>query len=258
MVGLLVNDSLTICQPNNNLCQPNQNWLSHMEHTGIAGVSALSQLRALLSQQPQELNSRLPPERQLCARLGVTRTALRRALAKLEAEGQLWRHVGKGTFLGTRPAADLNDVRAISHRTGPVEVMRVRQLIEPEIARLAALNATASDIEEMRLCMRKSRAAANWREYESWDNRLHRTIATATQNSLLLAMFDMLNSVRRAVVWGRLRADALKPAADHHSFAEHEAIVAAIVERDTNHAAETMRRHLNSVTDNLLQRSRAA
>ncbi len=216
--------------------------------------SALTQLRAYLAQRQLPVNGRLPPERELCRVLGVTRTALRKALAALEAEGQLWRHVGKGTFVGSRPIEDLTDIATITGRTNPVEVMRARQLIEPEIARLAALNATGRDIEEMRLCMAKSRAADTWRQYESWDNRLHRVVAESTQNHLLLALFDMLNSVRRAIAWGRLRHNKLRPDPDHHSFAEHEALVEAIAERDMDRAAQAMRRHLESVERNLLQR----
>lgn len=220
--------------------------------------SALTQLRAYLTQQRLPVNGRLPPERELCRLLGVTRTALRHALATLEAEGQLWRHVGKGTFVGSRPVEDLTDIAKITGRTNPVEVMRARQLIEPEIARLAALNATGRDIEEMRQCMAKSRTADTWRQYESWDNQLHRVVAESTQNHLLLALFDMLNSVRRAVAWGRLRHNKLRPDPDHHSFAEHETLVEAIAERDMDRAAEAMRRHLESVERNLLQRRPAA
>ena len=219
--------------------------------------SALTQLRAYLAQQQRPVNSRLPTERELCRALGVTRTAVRKALATLEAEGQLWRHVGKGTFVGTRPIEDLTDIATITGRTNPVEVMRTRELIEPEIARLAALNATGRDIEEMRLCMAKSRSAETWRQYESWDNRLHRVVAQATGSTLLLALFDTLNAVRRAVVWGRLRPNKPQPAADHHSFTEHAEIVTAIAERDMDRAAAAMRRHLESVERNLL-RPRAA
>lgn len=222
------------------------------------GQSALIQLRAYLSQRNLPLNSRLPAERDLCRQLGVTRSALRKALATLEAEGQLWRHVGKGTFLGSRPIEDLTDISTITSRTNPAEVMRARLLFEPELARLAALNATAAEVAEMRLCMKKSRAAETWREYESWDNRLHRVIAEATGNTVMLALFDILNSVRRAVVWGRLRANKTRPDRDHHSFFEHEAMVAAIAERDMARAAEAMRRHLGSVERNLLGRPRAA
>ena len=220
--------------------------------------SALTQLRAYLAQQQLETNSRLPPERELCRRLGVSRSALRKSLATLEAEGQLWRHVGKGTFIGSRPVEDFIDIRRITSQTNPVEVMRTRQLIEPEMARLAALNATAQNIAEMRRCMAASRVAETWREYESWDNHLHRAIAESTRNTLLLAIFDTLNAVRRAVVWGRLRDNKPKPDPDHHSFTEHEAIVAAIEDRDLERAGALMGRHLGTVERNLLYRGSAA
>src|SRR5918993_637939 len=82
---------------------------------------------------------------------------------------------------------------------------------------------------------------ATRRQYEAWDNRLHRVIGEAAQNVLLLALLDTLNAVRRTVTWGRLRANRERPAPDHHSFGEHEAIVAAIEDRDRARAREAMR-----------------
>jgi len=207
----------------------------------IAIGTALARLRTYFMQIEMPLDSRLPPERELAATLGVTRAGLRKALAVLEAENQIWRHVGKGTFIGSRPIETLADVAAITRRTNPTEVMRTRLVLEPEVARMAALNATSGHIAEMRTCMQRTRAAQSWRQYEAWDNRLHRVIAESTQNSLLLALLDTLNAVRRAVVWGRLRVEKLKPAPNHHSFDDHEAIVAAIEDRDLNRAASAMR-----------------
>ncbi|HEY7688476.1 MAG TPA: FCD domain-containing protein [Dongiaceae bacterium] len=217
--------------------------------------AALPQLRAYLARTDLSADSRLPPERTLCRALGVTRAELRKALAVLESEGLLWRHVGKGTFIGSRPLETIADVAAITRRTNPTEVMRTRLLLEPEVARLAALNATPAQIAEMQICLKKTREAASWRQYEAWDNRLHRTIAEATQNNLLLSLLDTLNAVRRTVTWGRLRADPVKPSSDHHSFAEHDAIVDAIAERDMTRAAAGMRRHLETVERNLLKAS---
>jgi DNA-binding FadR family transcriptional regulator len=219
----------------------------------IAAGTALSQLRAYLVQIEMPLDSRLPPERELAETLGVTRAGLRKALAVLEGENQIWRHVGKGTFIGSRPIESMADIAAITRRTNPAEVMRTRMVLEPEVARLAALNATSEHIAEMRLCMQRTRAAQTWRQYEAWDNRLHRVIAEATQNSLLLALLDTLNAVRRAVVWGRLRVDKVKPAPNHHSFEDHAAIVAAIEDRDLSRAAGAMRAHLENVERNLLR-----
>ena len=216
------------------------------------GHSALTQLRAWLVQQSLSAGTRLPPERELSDILGVSRGELRKALAILERRGELWRHVGKGTFIGARPVAETTSVAAIAQQTNPAEVMRARLAIEPELACEAALHATAEDIEEMTLCAMSARAAETWRQYENFDNRLHRAIAEAAHNALLLAVFDTVNSVRRAVVWGRLRDEGPRPPVDHHSFAEHEAIVAAIADRDLAGAAAGMRLHLETVQRLLL------
>ncbi len=220
--------------------------------------SALVQLRAFLAQQDPAPNTRLPPERELAEQLGVSRGDLRKALAVLEREGQLWRHVGKGTFVGARPQEEVLSFGDVETRTNPAEVMRTRLLLEPMIAREAALNATSADVLALRRCVQNTRAAETWRQYETFDNQLHRLIAEATHNTLLLALFDALNQVRRTVVWGRLRVNPERPPADHHSFAEHDAVVAAIQDRDLDGAGRAMLRHLKTVERNLLETPVAA
>jgi DNA-binding FadR family transcriptional regulator len=210
-------------------------------------AAALTQLRAFVAQKEMESNTRLPSERELCESLGVSRGELRKALAILESEGQVWRHVGKGTFVGQRPLEDIGDVTALTSQTNPSEVMRARLLIEPAISREAALNATSTDILEMRLCLVRAREAHTWRQYENWDNRFHRSIVQGARNNLLVGLFDTLNAVRRAVVWGRLRPNNNAPEPTHHSFAEHDAIVAAIETRDIEKAGSAMQTHLMSV-----------
>ena len=216
------------------------------------GEGALTQLRAYLAQQDLSKDTKLPPERELCERLGVSRAELRKALAILERERMVWRHVGKGTFIGARPESDLAKISDVAHHSNPAQVMRARLIIEPEIAAEAALHATSEDLSEMTICLQRSREADTWRQYENWDNRLHRTIAQATHNTVLLALFDNLNAVRRTVVWGRLRAGPSRPPANHHSFAQHEAIVRAIAERDCHLARNLMHKHLNRVQAGLL------
>jgi DNA-binding FadR family transcriptional regulator len=216
--------------------------------------STLTQLRAYLVNHGQSGADRLPPERQLAQDLGVSRGTLRRALAELEQEGLIWRHVGRGTFLGDRPIEPLHDLSEVMRRTNPAGVMEARLAFEPELARLAALHATSADLEELAVCVRESRAAPDWRSYEYWDNQLHRGIAQATGNVVLLSLLDSLNIIRRAVTWGRLRRDPQHLDPEHHSFAEHDAIVAAIVERDAEAAAAAMRIHLRSVRTHLLDR----
>jgi DNA-binding FadR family transcriptional regulator len=212
-----------------------------------ADVTVLSRLRDFLVTAQLTEGGRLPPERDLAESLDVGRSALRKALATLQAEGVVWRHVGKGTFTGERPIDTVADINAMVQRTNPLEVMGARIAFEPEVARCAALNATPSQIAELRNCMLKAQQAPTWRLYEQWDNRLHRLIGESSQNSLLLGLLDTLNAVRRAVTWGRLRDTPVRPPPDHHSFAEHERIVEAIANRDGAAAADAMRRHLRSV-----------
>ena len=130
--------------------------------------------------------------------------------------------------------------------------MEARILIEPGLARLAALHATNADLREMDRCIRKSKAATHWRIYESWDNSLHRAFAVATHNAPLISLFDTFNVVRRSMVWGRRRAVPLVGKPDHHSFRDHDAIFAAISERHAERAEASMRAHLTVVRDKLL------
>jgi len=60
--------------------------------------------------------SRLPPERELAVLLGVSRSGLREGLEILEAEGRIWRHVGKGTFVGPRPIQAATGLDLVSAR----------------------------------------------------------------------------------------------------------------------------------------------
>lgn len=219
---------------------------------------ALTQLKAWLAQRELAPGGRLPPERELCELLGVSRGELRKALAVLEADGLLWRHVGKGTFVGVRPVEELDSVRTVAARSNPREVMQARLVIEPMLAREAALNASQEHLDEMRRAIRASREAATWRQYESCDNRFHRTVAEAAGNTVLTALFDQLNAVRRAVVWGRLRDQNERPPRDHHSFAEHDRILGALAERDREAAHRAMLEHLMTVQANLLRPRQAA
>jgi len=96
------------------------------------------------------LGSRLPPERDLAPLLGVSRPSLREALIALEVEGLIAVRTGSGIYVqatsGSGPGAGV-EARA---EWGPLEVMRARQVIEVEVAALAAQNARSAEIARMR------------------------------------------------------------------------------------------------------------
>lgn len=215
-------------------------------------TGALTQLRAWLANKELPENSRLPAERQLCTVLGTSRSDLRKALKVLEQEGVLWRQVGKGTFIGIRPADELTSIAALAAQSSPSEVMRARIKVEPMLAFEAALNASATHLDELRRCIKISREAGSWRKYETCDNIFHKTVAEATGNRVLIALFDQLNLVRRAVVWGRGRDRAEGPPTDHHSYLEHQRVIDAIANRDPVAAQAAMLDHLRAVEAGLI------
>jgi DNA-binding FadR family transcriptional regulator len=190
----------------------------------------------------------LPPERELTARLGIKRGRLRLLLAELEADGRIWRHVGRGTFAGRRPVQADPDLKLVCEHSSPSELLEARLVVEPELAALAATRASAAEISDLRLTARKCAGAAGFAVYERWDENLHTAIARASRNRTLIALFNGLNAVRREVIWDRLREQhrRLGPEQQSGFAAQHEAIVRAITSRDAEAARQAMREHLES------------
>lgn len=219
-------------------------------------VDPVARLRRYIADGAFAIGMRLPPERQLTEELAMTRTTLRKALETLERDGVIWRHVGKGTFIsGGSPQAPTSAMVELGRQLTPFRMMRARMAIEPAIAREAAVNASGDTQIRMRRALDRSKLAATWKEYEVQDDVFHRTIAEASDNLLLLSLFDQLNGVRRAVAWGSVTRQSAQPSPDHSSFAEHEVIADSIARRDPVAAYEAMRKHLRSVSQRLFGES---
>jgi DNA-binding FadR family transcriptional regulator len=213
----------------------------------------VSRLRSFIAEGGYKAGGRLPPERELTDELGMTRSTLRKALDALEREGAIWRHVGKGTFVASAANGRSSGgaLVELGRQLTPFRMMRARLAIEPAIAKEAAINASGAGLTHMNVAMERAHSASNWQDYETQDDVFHRAIAEASDNLLLLSLFDQLNVVRRAVAWGSVVRQSEKPTADHSSFREHEAISAAIEKRDPDLAYEAMRSHLRSVAARL-------
>lgn len=214
--------------------------------------NALQQLRVLINDGGYQSGDRLPPERELIERLGVSRNSLRKGLETLESEGAIWRQVGKGTFVAAREGVDFYPRLAdLSQQITPVQMMRARLSIEPAIAREAAANASTDAVSKLEKARDLCLEAGGWDAYEEADDAFHRCIAEATGNILLLSIFDHLNQVRRAVSWQKVIRASNQPPEPHPSFKEHDIIFAALVTRDPSAAHAAMRNHLNSVAARL-------
>ncbi|WP_114946726.1 FadR/GntR family transcriptional regulator [Microvirga calopogonii] len=214
---------------------------------------ALGRLRVLLEEGFLEPGTRLPAERALAAQIGIGRRALRRAMEVLETEGRIWRHQGKGTFLGPRPVHPQMGLEELSSRTNPLEVMNVRLEIEPILARLAALYSSNGDVERLSHLVQRTASSSDADAYELWDSALHRAIAEAAGNSLLLAIFDLIDRIRQDMNWQALRERARSKDKLSAQVEQHRQIVTAIAQREAHAAEQAMREHLELVRDGLVK-----
>lgn len=225
--------------------------------TDEAPAPVVARLRALIEEGLQDgslrAGSKLPTERALCERLDVSRGAVRTALGELERDGRITRHVGRGTFLSdTGQDGALPVVGGGPLQTSPAEIMATRLLLEPEIASLAARHAVQSDLDHIEHCLRRGNATTTYEEFEAWDSALHRAIAAAAHNALLLRLFDTMNAARDLPVWGSLKRRSASPERRRGYESCHGEIVVALNDRDPDAARAHMREHLVDVRGNLL------
>ncbi len=197
--------------------------------------------------------TRLPTERALAARFGTSRSAVRRALVVLEVEGRIVRHVGRGTFVAAGATRDGDAGRpVVGPDASPAEVMDARLALEPHLADLVVTNATAADIRTLEARLAEGRAARSIEAFERADGMLHLAIVRATHNRLLESAIEGIDRARQNATWGKLKRDTLTPERRASYQAEHEAIVAALSERDARLARTRIVEHLLHVRRNLL------
>ena len=219
--------------------------------------ATVERLEAWMGETGIAPGDRLPPERELSRILEVSRSELRKALTVLEIDGRLRRHVGRGTFLRTDPSSSRNEpalpiAADLAERTSPRDAMMARFALEPWLAGHAAVHASRKQLAEANRLAAKMRSAADWQTYERLDSEFHRAIASAAGNALLDELHRIIDQVRVSVVWARLDLPKDGPPPDYHSFAEHDAIVEALQNRDRLGAQEAMRAHLKSTRQTLL------
>jgi GntR family transcriptional regulator, transcriptional repressor for pyruvate dehydrogenase complex len=150
-------------------------------------------LRAYVVEAGLAAGDRLPSERELAERLGVSRASLRQAIVALEVQGILEVKHGEGTFLRTArmdalPIAQLADLK----RRLP-DILEAREAIEVKLAELAAERRTASDLTAIDAALEKmQQEIEDGTTGESGDLEFHQSVARAAQSELLARMYALI------------------------------------------------------------------
>lgn len=189
----------------------------------------------------------MPPERAIAEQLQVKRHRLRRALEALRANGEI-----EPARAGRRASAESRLGGDLAAGTNPVEIIELRTVLEPALARLAAVRASPAEIARIQ------RAAVTPVDAEpgAVDLAFHKAIAAGSRNSLAAEFYALL---RHVATDARLSLGASEesrrcPKRIAERDREHAAIAEAIARRDAEAAERAMREHLGAVQRQILSR----
>lgn len=208
----------------------------------------VDQIRDLIRQGQLNPGDRLPAERELCERFGVSRVTVREALRVLESNGLIEIRVGArgGAFVTTpdrsrvgEGLADLLSMSAVS----AADVTELRFILELGLVPLVCERATDEDIAALRELCRRARAEARKTADYSMDlsAEFHVRVAESTHNA---AVAMLVESFRGPLLMSLEAAHDRAPQMGRVGVREHEQFVDAIAARDPEKASTIMREHL--------------
>ena len=208
------------------------------------------QVRGLIRAGEFPVGSRLPAERDLAVQLGVSRPSVREVLIALEVEGLVEVRMGSGVVVIARePAPSATSVDA---PFGPFEIIRARQVIECELAAMAAqlLDGPALAGLQQALALMRADVAAG-RAPVQGDRLFHLRIAEAADNGPLLRTVTALYDERNTPLFEQLGQHYETLPTWRDALDEHQAVLDAITRRDPAAARAAMHAHLQQSHDRL-------
>jgi DNA-binding FadR family transcriptional regulator len=218
---------------------------------GVGAISA--HLKRAIETGAFAQGDQLPPERQLAVTFKAARSTVRRALDQLERAGLVSRRLGSGTFVTAAPPP--GEVQGdVAELLSPLQLIEARFAVEPYTTRLAVLNATRRDLDDMHAVLAKLETCGDDKdEFSKWDAEFHLLIARASRNALLLNVYREINKVRVHAQWDAMKELILTPAVIRDYHAQHRAIYQAIDQRDAQLAQTLVTEHLEKARDDLLR-----
>lgn len=225
------------------------------------------QLHQLVQQRQLQPGQRLPAERQLAEELGVSRTALREAIQKLNSQGILMSRAGAGTFVQA-----LNAQHNALHSTLVVpltplirhdpqylyDVLETRQMLEVHTAWHAANRATPADKSRIQRRFDELLHFQHLQDTESAalaDAQFHLAIAEASHNAVVVQVMRSLFDLMRNTVAEnrRLMFEDNSTKVLEQLTAQHHRLMQAIVASDPEQARSEITAHLTFVHEKLSQ-----
>jgi GntR family transcriptional repressor for pyruvate dehydrogenase complex len=221
-------------------------------------VIQASRLYEQIVQQIEELilkgelseGSQLPAERDLAKQFGVSRTAVREAIKALQEKGLVDAFPGRGTFVtnGTSNSMrrSLDRIIKSGDPDGWAYLVEVREILEPEIAALAAIRADDQDLAAMREALEvMDNATRDSDAFIEADLDFHLALAEGAANPIVLSLIDSIVGLLREQRLRIFHTGGGPESGQYH----HKRILEAIQRHDTQGARAAMQAHLSQVRE---------
>ncbi|WP_419874005.1 FadR/GntR family transcriptional regulator [Candidatus Pristimantibacillus sp. PTI5] len=210
------------------------------------------QVKRLIIEGKLKVGDKLPSTKQMSEQFGVGRSTTREALSALKAMGLIEIRQGGGCRVIRSVPADMElpELESLRmNRKTVLELLEARESLEVSNAAIAAVKHTETDLYQLQVLIEEmKRTAGNEAEGERLDLQFHLTLARATHNSIMVRLFEsIMNHIETAIHDIRRVELYASAAVAERLFMEHSAIFEAIVQRDSELAAERMKQHLQHI-----------
>ncbi len=195
-----------------------------------------------------KIGDQLPAERELAEQFAVSRTAVREAIKALREKGLVEIRLGRGTFVTSGAAGAVRRSLGLLLKTenGFVNLEEVREILEPEIAALAATRISEEYITAMTEAVETMDTALdNVEIFVEADLDFHLALAEATQNPIIPSLMDSIIDLLREQ---RKRTGNVEGGLARGQY-HHKKILEAVIQRDPQAARKAMQDHLQQVRE---------
>ncbi|MUT66821.1 FadR/GntR family transcriptional regulator [Paenibacillus sp. NEAU-GSW1] len=216
------------------------------------------QIKQLIAEGNLRIGDKLPSTKEMSERFGVGRSTTREALSALKAMGLIEIKQGGGCTVISAVASEIGlpelDSLRMNRKT-LLELLEARQSFEVSNASIAAVKRTEEDLSQLRDTVTEMKnSIGDDVEGERTDFLFHAALAKATQNSIMIRLFDSITSQMETAIHEIRRVElyANRSVAER-LYEEHLAIFEAVSAGDADAAALCMKRHLHHVESILMK-----
>lgn len=206
----------------------------------------ISEIKTLINTKNLDPGEKLPSERLLAERIGVTRGSIRNAIQKLESYGLLKSMPQSGTFISNLGRAALNGmIDQILNLPEPdfKSLVETRIFLEIKSVRFAAIRHTAEDLERIEQALEDYRTKTlSGKESVEEDLLFHLAIAQASHNP---SLNQLMLSITPQIITDFEKYHVCKSDMALSAIKEHEAIVEAIRTKDPDQAELMIKEHFS-------------